>query len=99
MLCVVSYWNCYIFYEHEGSGPVKENKDKVFEYLSHTSMIDFCRYLYDDISENLEEWASFVDYDQKDMEEKRKRLEERLTRLKELIAEKAECFGPNRWFS
>ena len=40
MLCVVSYWNCYIFYEHEGSGPVKENKDKVFEYLSHTSMID-----------------------------------------------------------
>ena len=69
MLCVVSYWNCYIFYEHEGSGPVKENKDKVFEYLSHTSMIDFCQYLYDDISGSVDEWANFVDYDNQDFDE------------------------------
>ena len=97
MLCVVSYWNCYIFYEHEG-GPFKENKDKVLEHLSHTSMIDFCQYLYDDISENLEEWASFVAYDRENVDEKRQRLAQRLERLRALIDEKRGCFGPNRFF-
>ena len=99
MLCLVSYWKCYIFCEHDEFGPVKEDKDKVFQSLSHTSMIDFCQYLYDDISGSVDEWASFVDYDQKDFDEKRQRLAQCLARLKELIAEKEACFGPNRWFS
>lgn len=99
MLCVVSYWNCYIFYEHEGVGPFKEDKDKVLEYLSHTSMIDFCQCLYDDISGSVDEWASFVDYDQKDFNEKRQRLVQCLERLRELIEEKREFFGSNRFFT
>ena len=99
MLCVVSYWNCYIFCEHDEFGPVKEDKDKVLEYCSHTSMIDFCRYLYDDISGSIDDWASFVDYDNQDFDEKRQRLAQRLERLRELMEEKKECFGLNRFFT
>lgn len=99
MLCLVSYWNCYIFYEREGAGPIKEDKDKVFESLSHTSLLDFCRYLYDDISGSVDEWASFVDYDQKGFDEKRQRLVQRLEKLRELIEEKRENFGSKRFFT
>ena len=62
-------------------------------------MIDFCQYLYDDISGSVDEWANFVDYDNQDFDEKRQRLAQRLERLRELMEEKKACFGPNRFFT
>ena len=96
MLCTVSYWNCHIVEEYDGRRPLKEG-DLVNEY-SHTSMLEFCKFLYEDVSRCIDEWASFVDYCEEDLEEKKRRLRQKLQRLKELIAEKEENFGENRCF-
>lgn len=95
-LCTVSYWNCHIVCENDERFPL--NKERVFHEISHTSMLEFCRYLYEDISQNMDEWVSFVDYVEYDMDERKKDLEQKLARLKALIAEKEELFGKNRCF-
>lgn len=95
-LCTVSYWNCHIVYEDEERFPLK--KELVINEISHTSMLEFCRYLYEDISQNMDEWISFVGYVKYDMDERKKDLEQKLARLKELITEKEELFGEKRGF-
>ena len=98
-LCMVSYWNCHVLIEDDERHQLVKD-DIVVEY-SHTSMLDFCKCLYDDISENIEEWAAFVDYGYDDnypMEEKKKVLEDKLKTLKYLIISKTEDFGDNRCF-
>lgn len=96
MLCTVSFWNCHIVMEDDERHPL--TKDRVCNEYSHTSMIEFCRSLYKDISDNVDEWASFVDYNEKNTEEKRAQLIQKLERLKTLISEREECFGDDRCF-
>lgn len=61
-------------------------------------MIDFCKFLYNDIHENIDAWTTFVDYGECDFDEHRKNLENKLERLKNLIAEKEEDFNKYQWF-
>ena len=96
MLCTVSYWNCHIVVENDEREPLK--KEYTVNAYSHTSMLSFCKHLYNDISIHVDEWASFVDYLQEDTEEKKRKLLEQLERLKNLIAEKEEAFGQDRCF-
>ena len=95
-LCVVSYWNCHIICENDERNQL-DNEDINTEY-SHTSMLEFCKYLYNDIISNIDEWVRFVDYNEVDWDEKRKVLECKLDRLKELISEKEGRFGTDRCF-
>ena len=52
-LCVVSYWNCHIICEDDERNQL-DKEDIDIEY-SHTSMLDFCKYLYNDIKEYKED--------------------------------------------
>lgn len=96
LLCVVSLYNCHIIIEDEDSGCM-EKKDIVYEY-SHTSMLDFCKKLYDDIGSCTDEWASFSDYREEHKEENKKALTLKLEELKELITEKEKFFGEDYRF-
>ena len=61
-------------------------------------MLQFCQYLYDDISHNLNEWISFVEYKDIDITAREKVLTQKLAYLKELISKREECFGENQSF-
>ncbi len=95
-LCTVSFWNCHVVIENDERLPLTGN-DVKNEY-SHTSMLEFCRFLYDDISLDIDGWASFKDYCEDDPEEKKQRLSQKLARLNELIATRTEWFGEDRCF-
>lgn len=95
-LCTVSFWNCHVVIENDERLPLTGN-DVKNEY-SHTSMLEFCRFLYDDISLDIDGWASFMDYCEDDPEEKKQRLLQKLARLNELIATRTEWFGEDRCF-
>ena len=95
-LCTVSYWNCHIVCEDEERYPL--DKEDVTNEISHTNMLQFCQYLYDDISQSIDEWASFVDYEQLDVVERKETLVQKLNHLKNLISEREEYFGNNRCF-
>lgn len=96
MLCTVSFWNCHIVIEDDERYPLDQSR--VRNEYSHTSMLAFCKCLYEDISENIDEWVFFVDYSEADPEEKREELLRRLARLRELIAEREAYFGDDRCF-
>lgn len=96
LLCTVSCWDCHIIVEEEGL-PSSKNKEPAIEH-SRTSMIDFCRYLYDDIRSDVDGWASFADYRGADFEGKKRQLLQMLGRLRALISEKEVWFGENRCF-
>ena len=93
-LCLVSYWNCHIIIEDEEKYEL--NKDSIVYEYSHTSMLEFCKNLYDDIYKNFEEFVKFKSYavDEEDddyetyFEEKRKILENKLKELNQLIQER-----------
>ena len=95
-ICVVSFWNCHIICEDEDRDPL--DLQNTTHEISHTSMLQFCQQLYDDISENLDDWACW-DYDPElDFDTNKEELIIKLARLKELIAENEEHFGENRGF-
>ncbi|MDE6035067.1 MAG: hypothetical protein K2G36_04075 [Ruminococcus sp.] len=94
-LCVVSYYNCHIIYENEEKRLL--DKEDIYIKYSHTSMINFYKFLYNDISENIDEWTTFVDYVNIDFEEHKKELENKLERLKNLITEREEDFNKSMW--
>ncbi len=96
-LCTVSYWNCHIITEYDERRPLIKEKDIQTE-CSHTSMIEFCRYLYNDISADIEGWAGFVDYVDADIEKQKQLLNKKLERLKELISENEEYFDEKHCF-
>lgn len=56
MVCTVSYWNCYVIFEGDGK---EDHCEDV--YTIHVSMIDFCRKLHADISDNLDAWVHWDD--------------------------------------
>ena len=95
-LCTVSYWNCHIVCEDDERYPL--DKEDVINEISHTNMLQFCQYLYDDISQNIDEWISFVDYEEIDVVKRKEVLVQKLNHLKKLISEKEEYFGKNRCF-
>lgn len=110
LLCIVSYWNCHIIRECDENYPLSKND--VVNEVSHTSMLQFCQYLYDDISENIDEWASF-DYrfdiglydDEEDLlkveeevAKKKDKLTQKLTQLKQLISEREKTFYKYHYF-
>ena len=95
-ICVVSFWNCHIICEDEDRDPL--DPQNTIHEISHTSMLQFCQQLYDDISENLDDWACW-DYDPElDFDTNKEELMIKLARLKELIAENEEHFGEDRCF-
>ena len=95
-ICVVSFWNCHIICEDEDRDPL--DPQNTIHEISHTSMLQFCQQLYDDISENLDDWACW-DYDPElDFDTNKEELIIKLARLKELIAENEEHFGEDRGF-
>ena len=96
MLCVVSYWNCHIIVENDERYPLK--KEQIRNEYSHTSMIEFCKYLYNDVYDHREGWISFVDYVDADPQKKEQQLLQKLERLKALIVQREECFGGDRCF-
>ncbi|MBP3494542.1 MAG: hypothetical protein J6J83_08085 [Oscillospiraceae bacterium] len=95
-LCVVSYWNCHIICEEDECYPIE--KDDVQNEVSHTSMLQFCRYLYDDISQNKDEWIYFPPDEDMDTAKREKELTQKLIRLRELISEREEWFGEGHCF-
>ncbi len=96
MLCMVSYWNCHIIVEDDERRPLRQ--EQIRREYSHTSMIEFCKCLYSDISEHIDAWVSFVDYVDADPEKKRQQLFQKLEKLKELIEQREESFGETRCF-
>ena len=93
-ICVVSFWNCHIICEDEDRDPL--TLPNTIHEISHTSMLQFCQQLYDDISENLDDWA-YWDYDS-EFATNKEELIKKLVRLKELIAENEKHFGEDRGF-
>ncbi len=87
MLCTVSYWNCHIIFEYEDDRELDSNNSGWS--TSHVSMIDFCKMLCKDIGENVDEWADWDEYGEDIDEDKHKEavnaLEEKLSRLRQLI--------------
>lgn len=95
-LCTVSYWNCHIICEDDERMPLDE--EEIINEVSHTSMLQFCEYLYDDIKQYADEWAAFAAYQREDTEISKKKLEEKLSCLKRLISENREHFGKDYCF-
>mgnify|MGYP005771026725 FL=1 len=97
-LCLVSYWNCHIICEDDESEPLAE--EEIVHEVSHTSMLQFCQQLYDDISKNIDEWVAFADYRySKFVNRKRKDdLPKKLTYLKKLISKREQDFSEGHGF-
>ena len=96
-ICVVSFWNCHIICEDEDRDPLTPQNTR--HEISHTSMLQFCQQLYDDISENLDDWACWDAFDEElDFDTNKEELIIKLARLKKLIAENEEHFGEDRGF-
>ncbi|WP_022774256.1 hypothetical protein [Butyrivibrio sp. AE2015] len=109
MVCLVSYYTCYVVFEADGGwGESKGYKDL---YGVDLPMIDFCRVLYNDINENLEEWVHWDLHDLSDDDddeeaeetramviERRKLISDKLKQLKTLIQENEVWWTPHHGF-
>lgn len=97
-LCLVSYWNCHIICEYDEREPLAE--EEIVHEVSHTSMLQFCQQLYDDISKSIDEWVAFADYRySKFVNRKRKDdLPKKLTYLKKLISKREQDFSEGHGF-
>lgn len=96
MVCVVSYWNCRVFVEREEKEGSEHIKTDSFGE-SHTSMIEFCRLLAQEVRADLDEWTSFGEYfnEYRSFEENRQLLVRKLETLEALIVERDGCFTSN----
>lgn len=97
-LCVVSYWNCHIIVENDSDEAFRD--EDIHSEYSHISMLDFCRLLHQDISDNMDDWVDFTDHRGKkdSCSERRAVLVDKLTTLEKLIRISESRFGPNRCF-
>ena len=106
MVCTVSYWSCYVIFEDDGPAPICEGVNHI-----HVSMMDFCKQLYADISNDLDAWVHWDDSALEDeldegddqglealVQERRIGIQSKLDQLKRLIEEKEEFFGEEGLF-
>lgn len=109
MVCLVSYYTCYVVFEADGGKG--ENKGYKDLFGVDVSMIDFCKELYLDISSDLEEWVRWDLHDPADDDddeeaeetrnmivERRKNIMEKLDQLKALIQENEEWWTHGHCF-
>lgn len=97
-LCVVSYWNCHIIVENDSDDTFTD--EDIHSEFSHTNMLEFCRLLHHDISNNMDDWVDFVDHRGKkdSCSERQAALVDKLNTLEKLIKISESRFGPNRCF-
>lgn len=96
LLCMVSYWNCYVIIENENR--VEPEEGQVGCGYSFVSMLEFCKRLHRDISADLDGWASFVDYMEEDAQQKKQLLVQQLQRLQQLIELRETAFDEKHCF-
>lgn len=66
MVCTVSYWNCYVVFESDGMfNPNSYNH----MYEVGLNMIDFCKTLYSDVQNNIDDWVHWDDSSLRDVAE------------------------------
>lgn len=68
------------------------NAEDVVNEFSHTDMLQFCKFLYNDISENMEDWISFDEYEETELKERKADIIQKLGRLKDLISKREKFF-------
>ncbi|MBR1586571.1 MAG: hypothetical protein IJ662_13605 [Clostridia bacterium] len=91
MVCTVSFWCCYVIFEEDDRAPACHDVRQI-----HVSMLDFCRALHRDISENLDAWVNWngdVEEDEAAAGKRRSEIQQKLDELKQWINETAEDFG------
>lgn len=91
VLCTVAYDHCYILFDDED--PELKRENTILEVFDIT-MWTFCRYLYQDIFNHVEDWANYsYEYseDEKKAQQARQLLEKKLAKMKSLLAEKEKC--------
>ena len=94
--CIFTFTDtsCHAFYEDEFDRPASKRRSRF--YIRPMGKMEFCKKLYIGVSENLDEWATWLQYSYKTEErdypyddprfiEHQKELEAMLKRLKELI--------------
>ena len=103
VLCLVSYWNCHIISEND------DRKELILSEMhwefAHVNMLDFCKTLHADISQNLDAWSEWVNIfaeterEYNKVKQKRKKLlEKRLRELEKLIQKNEENFDDQHAF-
>lgn len=100
MICTVSCWNTHVIFEGEEPDARCIDTEHV-----HMNMLDFCRMLHDEISENLVAWVCWDEYYVfkkhpqyiLSLKKRRQDLQDRLDLLNDLIDQQARHFGPNRY--
>lgn len=100
LLCLVSYWNCHTIFENEYR---KELIKEETEWdIVHINMLDFCKNLYKDISDNLDDWSQWLLYTEEERQQAydnyKNKIQLKLDRLHELIIDNEEHFGEHRCF-
>ena len=96
MVCTVSYWCCYVIFEEDCRAPACHDVHQL-----HVNMLDFCKMLHQDISDNLDAWVHWNDGDDEDetaFQARERLLREKLAELKRLIEEKREDFDEDHCF-
>lgn len=105
LLCLVSYWNCHTIFEDEYRKEL--TKEEAEWDIVHLSMLDFCKNLYKDIRDNLDDWSTqwffLVDEDTEEERQQaydnyKNKIQLKLDRLHELIIDNEEHFGEYRCF-
>ena len=85
MICVVGTGGCRVFLDY-GDREAPGAEQVAVEEYSPTTMVEFCRRLYEDVGANIEGWVVWAALDKYEgAEKRRRRLLGRLERLKELI--------------
>lgn len=97
-LCTVSYWNCYVLIEDDERGPMSEERISAMRpEVSHTNMLEFCQYLYEDISGCKGKWIRFCNHNATNRE-MLVLIKSRLNKLKSLIDKRKKAFSENSIF-
>lgn len=96
VMCVVSFWNVHLFVESDEDDVLDTNESN-YEII-HMNMIEFCKHLYNDINDNLQEWINWFCDDEYDLEKREKELIKRLEKLRDLIDKQKEYFSDSYFF-
>ena len=96
VVCTVSFWCCYVIFEEDGRGPACRDVHQV-----PVNMLDFCRMLYRDLSEQLDAWTRWQARAQgwdAALRQREASLREKLGELMALIDQRREDFDEGHCF-